>query len=336
MRAGADRKRDNVFGTFAPAGTEVESAAFSPDGSYVAASYKGTVCVWDRSTGACRNWPPPKSVPANAVVHSLAFSPDPKTLRLAWGNDNGNLLEVDPARDGRAPRVYKEEWLVNSLAYANHGTRIVAGGSAPDPGHDGQKVAALNILDAATLQPIGPPYPKLYADPDGLSWIVRSIAISPDDQYVALGVGATGKGAVVVIDLKSGSMVAKFSGFNEVVSGVVFFTPTQVLATSWDGTVKEITFNGLGSDSPVTKARRLDIVMGEVAHCVAVSPKRAIAAWGIARRAMLYDPGDSTSPQKRIPFPACLTKAISVNDARRVLAVEKNGDVLQASGEVHP
>ncbi|MFD7778850.1 WD40 repeat domain-containing protein [Streptomyces sp. NPDC059753] len=107
------------------AGDASETAvAFSPDGSLLASSGKGTVQLWDAATRR------PVGKPLNAKtkeVSEVAFSPDGSLLAADGGSAYDTVMLWDPATRERVGKLVTDT-MVFSVAFSPDGSLLAAGG----------------------------------------------------------------------------------------------------------------------------------------------------------------------------------------------------------------
>lgn len=129
--------------------THLHFCAFSPDGALVATAPdnnthggRTVVTVWDRSGGA-----PPVVLNQYRYIHSLAFSPDGRTL--AVGCVGGTFLwEV---RGWRPRHLLRESTTARELVFSPDGTRLAVVNVAGWAGAG----AGVRLWDVATGRPVG-------------------------------------------------------------------------------------------------------------------------------------------------------------------------------------
>ncbi len=115
-------------------------AAFSPDGSQIAARQFNTVVLCDAATGRETS----RLIGHTGVVISADFSPD--GTRFVTAGSDGTLRVWDPAEENELFPPLKYENNVTSVAFLSDGTRIVAGsyrGAKVWDASSGQELATL-------------------------------------------------------------------------------------------------------------------------------------------------------------------------------------------------
>jgi serine/threonine protein kinase/WD40 repeat protein len=130
LQALAFRKQITARGLALPMPGRVEAVAVSPDGRWLAAATadgQGAVHVWDFVTGEL-HWPTGNRRRPSAVnAHSLAFSPDGKTLAAGCGAQKAiKLWHVETGAE-RMLAVDPKVLRVLAVAFSADGQRLAAG-----------------------------------------------------------------------------------------------------------------------------------------------------------------------------------------------------------------
>jgi eukaryotic-like serine/threonine-protein kinase len=188
----------------------VVSGAFSPDGKQVlTGAFDGVAQLWDRQTGAALGSP----FRHDSEAHTAIFSPDgdyvlttstDKTARL-WETKSHNLIRTFPH---------------NSAVWAGLFTRdgkIITGNSKGE----------IQLWDRDKEKPIDA---WQHPAPHG----IHDLALSPDGKQV---LGACDDGIVLLWDLQTHKVVARFVGHTGRVPTAVFVAPNQIASGDIDGNV---------------------------------------------------------------------------------------------------
>lgn len=153
----------------------VRSLDYSADGRYmVSSSADGTVILWDAASGATIGTPLTGHAGA---VNTVAFSSDGSWM--ASGGEDGVLRLWEVPSGDLIHEISAHPDTIWALATSPDST-IIASGSA-----DG----TIQLWDAATGEPIGEPLVDLSDEdnPEDSTFIVHSLAFSPDGQFLASG-----------------------------------------------------------------------------------------------------------------------------------------------------
>ena len=212
----------------------IQSLAFSPDGQWLASggsSGDGTIHLWEVSSGRLR------FRRAYAVeqygraffIWSLAFSPDGRWLAVG----SGSVDLLDP-RDGRLVRRIAPRGATH-LAFSPDGRTLIGGRT--------KEIVVWQVSDGRVVQRLDRWSDDIY-DPS-----IATIALSPDGQYVAVGLRPAG-GSVFVLDfrwwvgselwrLRDGQRVQRYIGHVDGAQSMAFAPDGRTLASSGnDDTVR--------------------------------------------------------------------------------------------------
>lgn len=145
--------------------TGVWSLAWSPDSTKLAADDRGSVVVWDWSTGSESDFWTGQGL----TVWSIAWSPDGTRLACGGNHDGGAVELFGVSGRLEMPLAGHDHRGARSVAWSPDGSRVVSGGD------DG----AVRLWDAAVGEPLAS-----FVGPGGYVW---SVAWSPDGTQVASG-----------------------------------------------------------------------------------------------------------------------------------------------------
>lgn len=163
---------------------EVEAAAFSPDGRFVASAAKdgGDVALW--SLDGRELWRRFHEDAPLREVEAIAWMGDGAHV-LSGGEDR--TVRVWRARDGEPVRILRHAASVEGLAVSRDGRRLAAGDEAgrltiwdishPDPAAWPAEPVAVAVHGPDMDHPFEPAAEGVHADVNSVSW-------SPDDRHV--------------------------------------------------------------------------------------------------------------------------------------------------------
>ncbi len=241
--------------------SDVESVAFSPDGSILASSAKNIIYIWEVATGQLLI----KLVEHRSTVHSLSFNPDGSLLAsgsadktiIIWQTINGRLLKTLRGHSGG----------VNSVSFSPDGNYLASG--------SGDKTIKIwqvdnyrliwtlkkhqeSVLSVAFSNPnglqlvsgSGDNTVRIWRLSDGQllrtlrgheSW-VNSVVYSPDGKYIASG---SIDNIVKVWEVSNRSLLRNFEHHSPI-NSVIFTPDSRYLATTCQDKIVTIwdLFNG--------------------------------------------------------------------------------------------
>jgi len=229
----------------------VTSLAFSPDGSYLAATSRDrTVRLWQIAEGpnqgkVVKLWYDPKA--GNYL--SVRWSPD--GTRLLAGDRQGRVSEwtFDPAHDlwdaATIAAFAKLGWKAHANFFGNNAAALAPAPLWTDAGHkqvwnvryspDGTRVAAggadgVSVLQSGTGQVI---YRRALPAVFGLDW-------SPDGAYIAAGANDH---RVYLLSADDGGIYDRLEGHGERVTAVAFAPDGHTLASTAGGPLLNFDLN---------------------------------------------------------------------------------------------
>ena len=208
--------------------------AFSPDGKMLATA-GGNVKLWNPQTGALlrtltlthrlRSDPssPPDPFVSYYLIDSIAFSPDGRTLALAYSH-RLDLWDVHTGILKR--RLDASPYDVDSVVFSPDGRMLASGSSLEyEPFRVQLKIwnASGNRLLHMQRWPIQ---------------IIKSLAFSPDSSMLACGAGTYPKNVrVILLSLHPWQTRQTFLGRSEILSSVVFSPNGKTLASTQEDAV---------------------------------------------------------------------------------------------------
>jgi WD40 repeat protein/uncharacterized caspase-like protein len=251
--------RDNTVSLWdVPTGTELRSlkghgvisVAFCADGKTIASGNDdGTVQLWDLTTGTeLRTFKGHSD-----YVHSVAFSPDGKTLASGGGQDQTvKLWDVSTGTELQTLKAHA--WPVYSVAFSTDGKTLASGSWAVKlwdvstgtelhtlKAHGWPVYSVAFSTDGKTLAS-GSDHIKLWDVSTGIElrtlegWSVGSVAFSTDGKTVA---SCSAGDTVNLWDVSTGAELRTLKGHSGIVFSVAFSPDGKTLASaSDDGTIK--------------------------------------------------------------------------------------------------
>ncbi|MFD7667999.1 TIR domain-containing protein [Streptomyces sp. NPDC059788] len=284
---------------------QVQSAAFSPDGSTLATgSWDRTVRLWDTATGTQRG----KALRGHTeAVLSVAFSPDGKRLATS-GLDGAVRLWDTGTQRPVGPPLRTGQGDVTGVAFSPDGKRLATSGLN----------GTVRLWDVGTWSPYGDPL-------EGHEDVVTGVAFSPDGKWLA----STSWDETVrlwPLEPGTGADVRVLRGHSGLLRSVAFSRDGKRLATGGeDGTARiwEVA-TGRPSGLPL-RGHKQDV------WAVAFSPDgKRLATAGGDKTARLWD--TATGKQVGQPFIGHTSVVLDVDfspDGKRVATASWDQTVRQ-------
>jgi WD40 repeat protein/serine/threonine protein kinase len=188
----------------------VVSGDFSPDGSWVlTGAYDGVAQLWDRQTGAASGAP----FVHNSEAHTAIFSPDGDHVLTTSTDKTARLWET------------KSHKLIRTFP---HGSAVWAGLFTRDGKViTGNSKGEIQVWDRDSEKPVDA---WRHPVPHG----IHDLALSPDGTQV---LGACDDGVVLLWDLKTHQIVARFVGHTGRVPTATFISTNRIASGDVDGNV---------------------------------------------------------------------------------------------------
>ena len=271
--------------------------AYSHDGALVAAvSVDGTVIVWDSATGRerVRGKVPPES------VRNLAFSPDGRTLAVAWSTGPASRVDWWDVESGKSGEPIRPTFAVRAVAFTSDRTLAIGLG-------DGS--VRLWSLDPS------PPSRELRHGSE-----VWAVAFSPDGSTLASG---GDDHAVRLWDIADGTERKTLVGHQALVMSVAYTPDGLSLVTGgFDGAVRMWDV-AAGSSRALSPAHTAPVT------AVAVSPDgRIVASRG---RDLVVRLWDAATHQllRELPCTRSMTGSLAFTPSSAILAVASGDKGVQ-------
>ena len=248
----------------------VLSAEFSADGTFsISTSVDGTIRIWNNESGETT-----QTITSDETIFTTAMFNSDTTLIVAGATDSHiYLFDVESGEEIR--RFEGHQDTVMSVAFNSDGTQIASGGLDRTvrlwDTETGEELLLMNhigvVLDVA-ISPNGLYAVSTSADefftgtnddaedrtvriwdlrtgeltnvlepPTGY---VRTVAISPDNQFILSGTwNGTDGGTLVLWNIRTGRERQRFFGHTNIITGVGFSADsTTIYSTSWDRTLR--------------------------------------------------------------------------------------------------
>jgi WD40 repeat protein len=289
------------------------AVAFSSDGKTLASGGKGTICIWDVTTGQPRR---KLEAPGGSP---LAFSPDGKLL--AAGSDEGYVLETKGTVRlwdvGSGTQFHKLEHpnQTMSVTFSPDGKMLAVG----------TERAILYLWDAVTGKEL------LKLDKSVKHWNeIAALSFSPDGKTLAVG---SSDWKIHLLEVSTGKELSTLAGHKDSVQALAFSPSGRLLASgSADQTVRLWEVNaGLAKECHLFRGHAAEVT------AVAFSPDgRRLASGSRDSTALVWDvtgraagQTDATSPTGRQNRVASLTQG-ELTASWRSLASEDAREAYQA------
>ncbi|MDT8389705.1 MAG: hypothetical protein RRC34_04250 [Lentisphaeria bacterium] len=190
---------------------------FNPESNILAVGYAdGSITLQDVDTGTIT-----QTFFAGDEVLGMEFSADGKWL-ACWTGDKVFAWQLEAKRNLVIPPIYEHNQSVKDLAFTALGSKLVILNSRREAG------GYTEIIDTAS----GKTSVKFWIDADA-----RVLAISPDDQLLAIGFG---DGRVQVHAMQTGKQLVVYRGHRNGVSALTFTPNGQTLLSGGvDGLILE-------------------------------------------------------------------------------------------------
>ncbi|MGK0186274.1 MAG: WD40 repeat protein/serine/threonine protein kinase [Verrucomicrobiales bacterium] len=203
------RRELNTLQAIYPHELGVDTGTISPDGMLVlTGAIDGVVQLWDRRTGKARI-----VGRHHAEVHDAVFSPDGDTFLTASVDKTARLWDT---KSGHVLREFPHDSGVWSALFTRDG-RIITSSSGGE----------IQVWDRDTEKPID-------AWRDTTHGSVHDLGLSPDGKQL---LGACDDGFVLLWDLQTQQVIARFVGHTGRVPTAVFVGPKRIASADTDGNV---------------------------------------------------------------------------------------------------
>jgi WD40 repeat protein/serine/threonine protein kinase len=193
-----------------PRESGVVSGDFSPDGTQVlTGAYDGVAQLWDRQTGMALGTP----LAHNSEAHTAIFSPDGKHVLTTSTDKTARLWET---KSQKLIRTFPQGSAVWAGLFTSDG-KVITGNSKGE----------IQVWDRDVEKPI-----DAWRHPVPHS--IHDLALSPDGKQV---LGACDDGIVLLWDLQTHRIVARFVGHTGRVPTAIFVSTNRIASGDVDGNV---------------------------------------------------------------------------------------------------
>jgi len=206
----------------------VVSGAFSPDGTQIlTGAFDGVAQLWDQQTGAVLGSP----LCHDSEAHTAIFSPDGDYVLTTSTDKTARLWET---KSHKLINTFRQGSAVWAGLFTTDG-KVITGNS------DGE----IQVWDRDKEKPI---VAWRHPAPHG----IHDLALSPDGKQV---LGACDDGVILLWDLQTRKVVARFVGHTDRAPTAVFVATNQIASGDIDGNVFLWTWREGVGDSPVNGER---------------------------------------------------------------------------------